>query len=106
MEELKRWAFVIFSASLFIASDSFSAKWGKSGSLWALGLMFILAPMGYLMFGLLNRNTTLSVSSGLVNMMLLIGTVLIGIFVFKDELTTRQTAGLVLAFVALGLMSR
>lgn len=101
---MTKWFIVLGSALLFILSDSLSANWGKNGNVWSLVIMCFVAPVGYVLFGLLNRNTSLSVSSGLVNIFLIIGTILIGIFYFDDVLTTRQSFGLIFAIIAVILL--
>ncbi len=78
------WILIIGSALTFIFSDWLAANWGKNGSLLSLLLMCVVAPTGYVLFGLLNRYKSLSVSSGLVNVILIIGTVLIGVTFFDD----------------------
>ena len=105
ISETIKWSLIIGSAALFILSDFFSANWGKTGSIKSLILMFLLAPFGYLLFGLLNKSTSLSISSGLVNMILLIGTILVGFFYFHDAVTTRQIIGLSFALIAIVLMN-
>jgi multidrug transporter EmrE-like cation transporter len=67
--------------------------------------MFNLAPFGYILFGKLNESTSLSIASGLVNMTIIIGTVLVGVFIFHDALTTKQIIGLLFAILAVALMS-
>lgn len=95
----------LFVASIFILCDSLSAKWGKHGSLWAFLLMVPLAPVGYWFFGYMNRNLSLSIVTGLVNVFLLIGTVSVGIFYFNDDLFLRHYIGLGFAFASLVLLA-
>ncbi len=104
MVQLLRWLLIIISAGFFIVSDSLSANWGKTGNMSSLILVCLIAPVGYFFFGLLNRNNSLSVSSGLVNMILIIGTIFMGIFYFKDDITPRQKLGLIFAVTAVVLM--
>lgn len=98
-------ALVLSCAAVFVICDALSAAWGKSGDPWYLTLVFALAPLGYLLFGIINNTRTLSVSSGLVNSVIVISTVFIGIFYFGDELTIKQTLGLVCAVAAILLVS-
>lgn len=44
------------------------------------------------------------VSSGLIDTMIIIGTIMIGILGFQDALTVKQGVGLVFAVLAVGLM--
>ena len=99
-----KWILIIICASIFVLSDTLSAYWGRTSYEPSLILMTFLAPVGYFLFALINKNSNLAVSSGLVNMMLIIGTIMVSIFYFKDSLTIRQSFGLVLAITAVGLM--
>lgn len=101
---LLQWLLIISSAGMFILADSLAANWGKNGSITSILLMCVIAPLGYLLFGKLNSMQSLSVSSGLVNMILIVGTVIVGITIFQDEVTTRQWIGLCLAFLAVAFM--
>jgi hypothetical protein len=101
-----KWFLILLSAAIFVLSDTLSASWGKTGNRFSLIAMLITAPLGYIAFAILNKNTTLSVSSGLVNIFLLIGTICVGIFYFGDSLTIRQGAGLVFATVAVVLLAK
>jgi len=102
---LRQWLLIIGSTAVFILCDSFAANWGKSNGKISLLLLFVLSPVGYILFGILNSTKSLSVSSGLVNMGLLVGTVLVGVFYFHDELTARQMAGLIFAVMAVIFMA-
>lgn len=94
------------TALIFVFCDSMSAYWAKKGSVLALVVMAIFAPIGYVCFGLLSNHVTLSAASGLVNMFLLLGTVLVGVYVFNDTLSTRQYLGLGFAIVAILLLAK
>jgi multidrug transporter EmrE-like cation transporter len=104
MQIVYKWILIFACAAFFILSDSLSASWGKTGQANPLIVMTILAPIGYLLFGLINRNSTLAVSSGLVNVIIIIGTIMVSVFYFKDPVTGRQTIGLLFAFLAVALL--
>ncbi len=78
-----------------------AANWSKNSDRISLFVLIFIAPLGYFFFGLLNKDRTLATSSGIVNMGLLIGTVLVSMLYFGEEITFRQVIGLVLAFSAL-----
>jgi hypothetical protein len=99
-----RIAFLAITAGFFIFCDSLAADWAKSNSMVSLFIIFSLAPLSYILFGILNRDSTLAVNSGLVNMGIIIGTVFVSIFVFNDEITIRQSIGLITAIISVGLM--
>ncbi len=95
----------IGTASIFVFCDSMSAFWAKKGGFWPFLLMVLFAPLGYICFGMLSSRTSLSTASGLVNMFLLIGTVLVGTIVFKDQLSMRQYLGLAFAVLSIFLLA-
>lgn len=102
---INKWSFVIGAALLFILSDAISAYWGKTQNKYALFAFCLIAPVGYIFFGLLNKDTSLSISSALVNICLLIGAILLGILFFGDHITQKQIIGLILAGGAILLLS-
>ncbi|MBP9773124.1 MAG: hypothetical protein KBD00_00660 [Candidatus Peribacteraceae bacterium] len=101
---INQWFFIIGATGLFILSDALAANWAKNDSPVSIALLLALAPLGYIFFGYLNKIRSLSVSSGLVNMFLLIGTILVGVFIFNDSITVKQIIGLCFAFVAVFLL--
>lgn len=105
MEHLYKWFLILSSAAMFILCDSLSANWGKTRNATSIIIMFALAPLAYLIFAELNKKESLSISSGLVNMMIIIGAILIGVFYFKDVITVKQGLGLFLAVLAVILMA-
>lgn len=94
--------FLIFcSTILFIVSDSLAADWSKNNHKISLLALFFIAPLGYIFFGLLNKDRTLATSSGIVNMGLLIGTVLVSALFFEESINFKQTLGISLALIAM-----
>lgn len=104
-ESVLRWLEVIACASVFIVCDSLSARWGHSGKDVIMHFVIPLAPLGYILFGVLNRQSSLSVNSGLVNSVIVISTICIGVFFFGDDLSFRQMMGLGMAVLAVVLLA-
>src|SRR3989344_7733661 len=92
--------FVIIITGFFVASNTITAQWAKTGQnlLWIP--VFTCAIIGYVLFGLLVKQNSLSVSVGLIDALLMVLSIAIGIFVFKDIVTTKQVMGLILASFA------
>lgn len=97
--------FTLASTLIFIISDSLAAHWSKNQNTTALGLLFAVAPIGYIFFGLLNKDRSLATSSGIVNMGLLIGTALVGTYLFQESINVRQIIGLGFALTAVFLLA-
>jgi multidrug transporter EmrE-like cation transporter len=102
---LYQWLIIVLSASLFVFCDYLSTNWARTNNMNSIVLVFVLGPIAYILFGLLTRIKSVSISSGIVNMFLLIGTILVGIFIFKDHLDIKQIFGLILALIAVILMN-
>lgn len=102
---LLKWLLVLLSATFFLFADSLSANWGKTGHVGSILLMIVLAPLGYWLFGILNKTVSLGVSSSLVNLLIILGGVLVGWFYFGEILGVRQILGIFMAIVAIILLS-
>ncbi len=105
MQQMFIWALVFFCGGVFTLCDSLSANWGKTGDWKSIVFVCILSPITYLVFGLLNQKIDLGVAGSLVNLIIVIGTVLVGMFYFQEVLTTTQFLGLFLACCAIVLLS-
>lgn len=105
VETLHRLALTFLTAGTFILCDAISARWGKQGGITLLAVLCVLASLGFVLFGVLNRSETLSTSSALVNPTIAIGTILVGILLFQDPIGPRQVLGFLLAVGAVGLLS-
>jgi drug/metabolite transporter (DMT)-like permease len=105
VETLHRLALAFLTAGIFILCDGISARWGKQGGIALLAILCVLASLGFVLFGVLNRSETLSTSSALVNPTIAIGTILVGVLLFQDPIGPRQLVGFLLAVGAVGLLS-
>ncbi|KKP43024.1 MAG: hypothetical protein A2639_01745 [Candidatus Staskawiczbacteria bacterium RIFCSPHIGHO2_01_FULL_34_27] len=96
--------FIFVTTGFFVACNVITAQWAKTGQnlLWIP--VFVCAMIGYILFGLLIKQTNLAVSSGLVDALLVVLSISIGIFILKDAVNTQQIVGLVLACLAVILM--
>ncbi|MBW4681252.1 MAG: hypothetical protein KME19_14205 [Microcoleus vaginatus WJT46-NPBG5] len=105
MPKLFIWALVLLCGSLFTVCDSLSANWGKTGDLKSIAIVCLLSPTTYLCFGFLNQKIKLGVAGSLVNLIIVIGTVLVGTFYFHEMLSRTQMLGLAFACLAIVLLS-
>lgn len=96
--------FVLITTGFFVAGNVITSYWAKTNNnlLWIP--IIISASIGYFLFGLMLKQTNLSVSSGLVDAGIVIFSILIGIFIFKDIVTAKQAIGLILACLAVILI--
>jgi multidrug transporter EmrE-like cation transporter len=99
------WVLTLVSSGFFILCDSLSANWAKAGSRISLAIVVILSPTAYLLFGFLVNRVNLAVAGSLVNLMIMIGAVLVGIFYFKERVTSVQWVGIGLGMVAILILT-
>ena len=96
--------FVLVTTSFFVAGNTITAQWAKTNNHWLWIPIFISAVIGYFLFGLLVKQTNLAIGAGLIDALLVIISILIGIFIFKNMVTIQQAIGLVLASIAVILL--
>lgn len=99
------WNLTVVSSGFFILCDSLSANWAKVGSRLSLVIVLVLSPTAYLLFGLLASRVNLAIAGSLVNLMIMIGAVLVGIFYFKEQVTLLQWIGIGLGIIAILILS-
>jgi multidrug transporter EmrE-like cation transporter len=99
------WALTLFSAGFFILCDTLSTSWAKGSSRTALAILIVLSPTAYLLFGLLASRVNLAVAGSLVNLMIMLGSVLVGLLYFKERVTGLQWTGIAFGVIAVTLLS-
>jgi drug/metabolite transporter (DMT)-like permease len=99
------WMLMLACAGLFIACDSFSAHWGKTGNSRSLIIFVLLSPFSYFIFALINKYLSLAVAGALVNTLIVVGAVLVGVLVFGEELSKLQYLGIGLALASVTLLN-
>lgn len=105
MSTATAWALTLISAGFFILCDSLSTHWARTSSLRSVATVIVLAPVAYLLFGLLASRVNLAIAGSLVNLMIMIGAVLVGIFWFEEKITTLQWTGILLGIAAVLILS-
>ena len=105
MSTLIVWSAALSSAGLFILCDSLSTNWAKTANLVSLAAVCVLSSVAYLLFGFLAGRLNLAVAGSLVNLIIMIGAALVGVFYFKEHLRTMQWAGIGLGAVAIVILS-
>lgn len=96
---------VIACSALFVLCDGLSAHWGKTGSARSLFVVLLLAPVSYSTFALINRRMDLAVTGALVNTLVVAGTSLVGVLIFKEQLSTLQYCGVGFSLVGITLIN-
>ena len=99
------WVLIGSCSLLFILCDGLSAHWAKTGHLGGIGAVTLLAPVTYLVFALIVQRSNLAIGATTVNMLTVVGGVVVGVLLFKEQVSTPQYLGIGLAVVSLGLMN-
>lgn len=105
MPKLYIWILVLCCGGIFTLCDSLSANWGKTGHWQSMAIVIVLAPFTYLLFGLLNQKVQLGIAGSLVNLIIVVGTVLVGTLYFQETMTFQQLIGLAFAVAAIVLLN-
>jgi multidrug transporter EmrE-like cation transporter len=99
------WSVVLLCAGMFILCDGLSAHWGKTGNGRSLAIVMLLSPLSYSAFAFINTKMNLAVTGALVNTIVVVGAALVGVLVFKEELSSMQYLGIALALVSVTLLN-
>lgn len=109
MSYLLAWFYVLATICLAITANSISAVWAaqenKFSSPWLLA-MLIISPLVFITFGLVTSKFGLATASGTADALLTAGTILVGLFIFKElsSISPYQLLGMGLALVGIILM--
>jgi drug/metabolite transporter (DMT)-like permease len=95
----------VASVILFVLVDFFSVKWVETGKAIYIPVLIFLGLAAYRTFGWVGAQTSLSITSGLINTGIVIGSILVGILIRHDSLDLQQRIGLILAVVAIGILT-
>src|SRR3989344_9290231 len=107
MSKFQIWLYVISAVIVAVLANSVSAIWAskedKFTSLWFL-LVIIISPLVFITFGLVTSKLGLAVSSGTIDSLLTISTILVGLFIFHEwnNISLYQYIGIV--FTVLGII--
>ncbi len=91
--------------SLSTLTDTLSVSWAKTGNMWHLLWVILLAPFVFIFFGLSGKHTGLAITSTLTNSLIVIGPVLVGLIIFKEwkAISWPQYVGIGLVLVGITL---
>lgn len=108
MKNLPVWFYIVAAVAIALAGNSVSAIWAKGDdktSLWLLAVLLV-SPMVFLSFGFVTSKLGLAVTSGVVDSLLTICTMLVGILFFQEwsKISVFQYLGMILAIFGIYLM--
>ncbi len=100
------WFYIIIAVLIALAANSIATIWaGKESkfTIWLLALVLI-SPFVFITFGLVTSKIGLVVSSGTIDSLLTVSTILVGLFIFREwtNISVFQLTGL--GFTVLGII--
>jgi len=95
----------IISAALFTLCDTLSKIWaqGDPMSKWFIYLV-IISPFAYFLFGYVTRTYGLTLTSNIINILIVLFTPIIGLFYYKEWHMVTPIGYLGMAFAFIGLV--
>ena len=105
---MKNLLYIIVAVIVAVSANSISAVWASQTnkfSLWLLAVILI-SPLVFITYGLVTSRIGLSLASSVIDSMLIVGTVLVGLAVFKewDKILALQYLGIAVTLVGVCLI--
>ena len=106
MSRLQILLYVSSAVLIALAANSISAIWaGKEHKLtWWLVAVVAIAPLVFITFGLVTSKLGLAVGAATVDSLLVISTILVGLFLFREQNTFSLYQYLGISFAVLGII--
>jgi len=104
MSILTKLALPLAVAVTCVVSNVLMALWAKTGHQWLWIPILLLGAASMILFGFSLKRVNLSIAVILVEVLILMLTVLAGVLIYHDALTTRQVIGVVFALAAVVAM--
>jgi hypothetical protein len=108
MNKFQIWLYIIGAVAVALTANSISAIWaGKESkfTIWLLALILI-SPFVFITFGLVTSKLGVTISSGTVDSLLTISTIIVGLFLFNESggISIYQYVGIGFSLVGIVLM--
>lgn len=108
MDKLPIWLCVVIAVVVALAANSLSTVWASKDdkfTIW-LVLLVLLSPFVFITFGLVTSRLGLALTSGTVDSLLTIGTIIVGLLIFRewDQISVYQYVGITFAVTGIILM--
>lgn len=107
MKDLHPWVYVVIAVTIAVSANSISTVWAKGDrfSIWLLALILI-APAVFISFGLVTEKIGLTVTSGVIDSLLIVTSMVVGLIFFQEwkSVTLPQYVGMALAVSGICLM--
>ena len=98
---MKNLLYVFVAVVVAVTANSISAIWAKQDSKFSLWLVavILISPVVFITYGLVTTKIGLTLATSVIDSLLIIGTILVGLFIFRDidKILTLQYVGMALA---------
>ncbi len=106
MSKVQIWSYVIGAVLIALAANSISAVWASKEDRfnpWLIAVI-VISPFVFITFGLVTSKIGLVLSSGTIDSLLTISTILVGLFLFNEWSTLSLYQYFGVGFAALGII--
>ncbi|MEK7642545.1 MAG: hypothetical protein AAB392_01990 [Patescibacteria group bacterium] len=107
MNKFQIWFYIIIAVLIALSANSLSAVWAskedKFTSPWFLALILI-SPLVFITFGLVTTKLGLALTSGTIDSLLTVSTIIVGLFVFKEWGSVSLYQYIGMAFAVFGII--
>lgn len=86
MTKIEIWTYIIIAVLVALGANSISAIWASKASkfnVWLIALL-IISPLVFITFGLVTKKLGLALTSGTIDSLLTVSTILVGLIFFKE----------------------
>ena len=101
------WLNVAVAVAVALAANYSASMWASSENrpLWFI-IMLLISPLVFITFGLTTARLGVSISSGAIDSLLTVSTVMVGLIIFQEwnKISTTQYVGLAFALCGIFLM--
>lgn len=103
---LLNWGAIILAVGIAATANSVAALWAQNMTSIYLPILLFLSPLVFITFGIVTINKGLSITSGVIDSLLVLTTMLIGLIAFGEwkKISLLQVIGMCLAFAGIFLM--
>jgi hypothetical protein len=108
MEKLYTWLYIALAVAVALTANTVSTIWARDDeklTLWLLAII-VISPLVFITFGLVTARTGLVVSSGTIDSLLTISTIVLALFVFQEwsSVSSYQYVGIGFTITGIVLM--
>src|SRR5262245_7926171 len=101
---MKTVVLAVGSVGMFVIANSLAVQYGETRRLIVLAICGLTATAAYVFFAQMGANKGLAATSAVVDILIVVGSVLVGVVLRGERLALLQIAGIVLGMAATGMI--